>query len=156
MPRGPLVGVLLVGTILGVACSAPAPDGGNAADTVLDAEQREILASAGLPTGVNVGMIERGARIFLGYGNCHVCHAEDARGARGVGADLTDDEWWNSDGSWRGIVETIESGVPSEDSHNEWGAMMPVRGGTDIDGEEVRAVAAYVWALRLITPDPVP
>ena len=101
-------------------------------------------------------MIERGAGIFLGDGNCHVCHAEDAQGARGVGADLTDDEWWNSDGSWRGIVETIENGVPSEDSHNEWGAMMPVRGGTDIDDEEVRAVAAYVWALRLMSPDSGP
>lgn len=96
-----------------------------------------------------MAQVSAGAEIFHVSGPCHVCHGEDGRGARDVGPDLSDQEWWNSDGSWGGIENTIVAGVTEAESHNSWGAVMPARGGADLDDDEVRAVAAYVWTLRL-------
>lgn len=114
---------------------------------------RSVLAAArggALPDGVDVERIRAGARVFHGGGGCHVCHGPDARGARGVGADLTDAEWWHTDGSVRGLTERIRVGVPADSARNVWGAAMPPRGGSSIDDADVAAAAAYVWALRLL------
>jgi mono/diheme cytochrome c family protein len=111
--------------------------------TPLNAQQRH------LPDGVTSELITEGKAIFLDQGLCFICHGIDATGSRGVGADLTDEEWWHSDGSFEAIVKQILSGVSSEDARNEMGAMMPPKGGSQITDEQVRAVAAYVWSLRL-------
>ena len=86
--------------------------------------------------------------IFQGDGLCFVCHGVDARGARGVGPDLKDDDWWHSDGSYESIVRQVLAGVPQAKVRNTLGAAMPPRGGSDISDHQVRAVAAYVWSLR--------
>jgi len=98
-------------------------------------------------------MVLAGERLFKTDGNCWACHGEDATGARGVGANLTDDEWWHSDGSYEAIVRTIGTGVPSDKVRNAYGAMMPPRGGSQLSDEQLRAVAAYVWSLRLLPVD---
>jgi mono/diheme cytochrome c family protein len=103
-----------------------------------------------LPTGVTPELIAEGQGIFLNEGMCFICHGADATGARGVGADLTDDEWWHSDGSYEAIVAQILTGVSSAEARNQLGAMMPPKGGSSINEEQVRAVAAYVWSLRLM------
>jgi mono/diheme cytochrome c family protein len=103
---------------------------------------------AALPLGITEEMVRTGEQLFKAEGNCSACHGEDATGARGVGADLTDDDWWHSDGSYEAIVRTITSGVSSENARNAYGAMMPPRGGSWLTDEQVRAVAAYVWGLR--------
>jgi len=111
-----------------------------------------VAGQAPLPEGVTEEMIARGEEIFLGEGACHICHGQDATGARGVGADLTDEEWFHSDGSYEAIVEQILRGVTSEEARNDFGAMMPPKGGSSITDEQVRAVAAYVWSLGLSDP----
>jgi mono/diheme cytochrome c family protein len=103
-----------------------------------------------LPEGVTSELIFEGKTLFLDQGLCFICHGTDATGARGVGADLTDEEWWHSDGSYEAIVNQILTGVSSEEARNPMGAMMPPRGGSEITDEQVRAVAAYVWSLRLV------
>ena len=100
-----------------------------------------------LPKGVTPELIVQGKGIFLDQGLCYICHGVDATGARGVGADLTDDEWWHNDGSYEAIVNQILTGVTTEQARNPLGAMMPPRGGSAITEEQVRAVAAYVWSL---------
>lgn len=104
------------------------------------------------PAGVTPAMVERGREVFFGPGGCHVCHGRDARGARGVGANLRDDEWWHSDGSYRGIVRQVRRGVDGSRARNVFEASMPPRGGSGIDDRDLRAVAAYVWSFRLL-PD---
>jgi mono/diheme cytochrome c family protein len=104
--------------------------------------------SAALPRGVTEQMVQDGEQLFKTAGNCWACHGEDATGARGVGANLTDDEWWHSDGSYEAIVRTIGTGVPTDSVRNPYGAMMPPRGGSRLTDDQLRAVAAYVWSLR--------
>jgi len=111
--------------------------------------QRADLSLGDLPTGVTPRLIAEGEALFLNQGLCFICHGTDATGARGVGADLTDAEWWHSDGSYEAIVAQILTGVSTEEARNELGAMMPPRGGSAITEEQVHAVAAYVWSLRL-------
>ena len=93
-------------------------------------------------------MVQAGEQLFKTDGNCWACHGEDATGARGVGANLTDDEWWHSDGSYEAIVRTIGTGVSSDKARNAFSAMMPARGGSRLTDEQLREVAAYVWSLR--------
>jgi cbb3-type cytochrome c oxidase subunit III len=104
--------------------------------------------SASLPEGVTELMVEQGEVVFKGEGNCWACHGADATGSRGVGPNLTDDDWWHSDGTYEAIVNQILSGVSSDQARNAFSAMMPPRGGSGINEEQVRAVAAYVWSLR--------
>ncbi len=165
----PVSSLITVAALTLAACGAPgagqvddasdAPetlgvDPGAEAAAPLTPAQRKVLASAGLPEGVDVDLVASGAEIFHGRGNCSICHGSDGKGARGVGANLTDEEWWHSEGAHREIVRTIMAGVAQADSRNEWGAIMPARGGSLIDDEDVRAVAAYVWSLRILTPVP--
>jgi mono/diheme cytochrome c family protein len=99
-----------------------------------------------LPPGVTAGMVEEGRRLFGGAAICASCHGKDAKGVRGIGPDLTDDEWLHSDGTYEALVRQITEGVPSDES--ETGVMMPPKGGTNLTEAQVRAVAAYVWSLR--------
>jgi mono/diheme cytochrome c family protein len=112
------------------------------------APQALFAQDNGLPPGVTEARVLEGEELFKGSATCWACHGEDAAGARGVGANLTDDEWWHSDGSYEAIVRTILSGVPGDKARNAFGAAMPPKGGTDLTDEQVRAVAAYVWSLR--------
>jgi mono/diheme cytochrome c family protein len=89
-------------------------------------------------------MITKGRSVFSGRGTCFACHGADGRGA--VGPSLADSAWLHSDGDYAGIVSTITAGVSARASKS--GVVMPARGGSAINDEELRAVAAYVWSLR--------
>ena len=78
-----------------------------------------------------------------GGGTCYVCHGQDAKGS-GVGPNLTDGEWLNTDGTLAGITKTIESGVPPP---KQAPAPMPPMGGASLSPDQVKAVAAYVHSL---------
>jgi len=77
-----------------------------------------LVIAGALPEGVTRELILAGQSIFLGRGACFACHGEDATGARGVGANLTDAEWWHTDGSWAGIVARVRAGVPVNSVRN--------------------------------------
>lgn len=88
-------------------------------------------------------LAERGEAVFTGAGACFSCHGRDGTGTP-LGPNLTDDEWLHVDGSYPAIVTLVETGVPEPKIHP---APMLPRGGTGIDDEQIRAVAAYVWSL---------
>ncbi len=98
-----------------------------------------------LPAGVTQEMISQGASVFTGAGICAACHGPEAKGIPNLGADLTDDKWVHSDGSYEGILETIKNGVAPAKSTT--GAAMPPKGGSNISEEQMKSVAAYVWRL---------
>ncbi|MEZ4588162.1 MAG: cytochrome c [Gemmatimonadales bacterium] len=97
-----------------------------------------------LPAGVTKGMIGEGKKLFTGAGLCMACHGMDARGG-GVGPDLTDTVWIHHKGSFDEIVAQVTRGIPADETNS--GAVMPPRGGSSLNDEQIRAVAAYVWSL---------
>ncbi len=111
-----------------------------------------LLAAGGaraqaLPDGVTPQMVAEGRKLFEGRGLCSACHGAKATGL--LGPNLTDADWWHSDGSYEAIVAQIRSGVPAGAART--GVPMPPRGGSSLSDSEVRAVAAYVHSLRPIT-----
>lgn len=100
-------------------------------------------AASSLPDGVTPARIAEGGKLFKGPGFCFACH--DLAGKRAMGPDLTDTLWLHSSGTFSEIVQQIVDGVPRNSSKS--GVMMPPRGGSQLDDEQVKAVAAYVWSL---------
>ncbi len=98
-----------------------------------------------MPEGVTMEMIEKGKTVYAGAGICSSCHAPDGSGIPSLGANLKDDEWLHSDGSYDGITQSIMKGVTAQESSS--GVPMPAKGGTGISDDDVKAVAAYVWTL---------
>ena len=122
----------------GEAAAAEAP----ATEQMAEAEEQGEMQ---LPEGVTPEMVSQGKEIFAGAGLCHVCHGPEGKGMPGLGANLTDDEWLHSDGSYQGIVNTIMNGVDASESST--GTAMPPKGGSGISDDQVKAVAAYVYTL---------
>lgn len=109
-----------------------------------EAEPPEPSADVELPEGVTAEMVAAGRMLFGGKGSCFACHGRNAAGTP-LAPDLTDAEWLHAaDGSFDAIVELINAGVPSPTQHP---APMPPKGGAQLSDEEVRALAAYIYAL---------
>jgi glucose/arabinose dehydrogenase/mono/diheme cytochrome c family protein len=103
-------------------------------------------ASLTPPPGATKEQVALGDRVFHGEvanGTCGGCHGSDGRGSP-VGADLTDGPWLWSDGSLDGITKTITQGVAKP---KQVGGAMPPYGGTALKPDELKAVAAYVYAI---------
>ncbi|MBE7220084.1 MAG: PQQ-dependent sugar dehydrogenase, partial [Caulobacteraceae bacterium] len=133
--------------------AAPAPVGKQAAMSP-DALPPEGMhpnagqAAAGLtpPPGATKQEVALGDKIFHGEidkGTCGGCHGGDLSGTP-IGADLMDGKFMWSDGSLKGIEHTIANGVPKPKDHP--GAMPPM-GGMQMSQADLKAVAAYVWAV---------
>lgn len=80
----------------------------------------------------------------VGGALCYVCHGPAGKGVAGLGPNLTDKEWLNSDGSLPSIEKTVQEGVPKP---KKMPAPMPPKGGGQLGDAQVKAVAAYVWSL---------
>ena len=103
-----------------------------------------VLSLVGGPVMAQQAPPADGKAIFLGKGNCYTCHGKDAKGTP-LAPDLTDAEWLHIDGKLESIVKLVNAGVPEPKKHP---APMPPKGGAALTDAEVRAVAAYVVALR--------
>lgn len=74
---------------------------------------------------------------------CAACHTADGGGVTGLGPNLTDKYWKNSDGSRDGIIGTIKNGVA--------GTSM-VAWSSSLDAAQIEAVTDYVLAFQGTTP----
>ena len=126
----------------GEADAAPAQVVAAEADT--DVAETEAMPQE-LPEGVTAAMVEEGEGIYNGAGICMSCHGATGEGIPNLGADLTDDEWLHTDGSYESLVEDIMTGVTWQECSS--GVPMPAKGGAAITDDQVKAVAAYVWTL---------
>lgn len=106
-----------------------------------EVEPLEAGIAARLPAGVQISQVEQGRELFA---VCAVCHGFDARGTQ-LGPSLRDGEWIHTDGELARITEVITQGVAEPE---EYEIPMPPLGGGDFTEEQVRALAAYVYALR--------
>jgi mono/diheme cytochrome c family protein len=100
---------------------------------------------ATLPEGVTAAMVTQGKKLFHGKALCVACHGDAARG--GVAPSLRDSLWLHSMGGYTDIVAQIRRGVPAESTATK--LAMPPLGGARLSDQEIGAVAAYVWSLRL-------
>ena len=126
---------------------APATASGT---TVVDAVPPEgTHPDAGLtaPAGTTGDLVALGDKIFHGEaasGTCATCHGSNAKGLP-IGPSLIKTDWLWGDGSLKGIESTITSGVPQPKAHP---GMMPPLGGAPLSPTDVKAVAAYIYALN--------
>ena len=100
-------------------------------------------AAGALPEGVTAAMVAEGKTIFETT-ICFTCHGMDGSGQQGLGPNLRDAEWLNTDGSYDGIMNTVRAGVPTPKQHP---AMMPPMGGAQLTEDQLRAVSAYVYSI---------
>lgn len=99
------------------------------------------LAAGTAPPGVTQAMVEQGAQQFGTV--CSACHGAGGAGTP-AGPQLSDNQWIHVSGAYDEIVGIIQSGVPNP---REYPGAMPPLGGGSFNQEQVRAIAAYVFAL---------
>jgi glucose/arabinose dehydrogenase/mono/diheme cytochrome c family protein len=137
--------------VAGTPCPSPsAPAGPIVEATALPPEGTHPNAgrtrALPVPPGATRAMVALGDRIYHGQvagSTCTACHGENGRGSP-LGPNLAAKKYLWSDRSYAGIMKTIREGVPHP---KEYRSPMPAMGGTQLTPSELRAVAAYVWAL---------
>ncbi|CAN5774745.1 hypothetical protein BH23GEM10_BH23GEM10_11210 [soil metagenome] len=107
------------------------------------ADEAPSLADVALPDGVTQDMVAAGDGIFNGIATCHACHGQRAAGGP-LAPALNESDWIHIDGSFDSIVQIIAAGVPAP---QQFPAPMPPMGGSALSDEQVRQVAAYVYAI---------
>lgn len=96
------------------------------------------------PAGVTDSAISWGKALFHGSARCDRCHGRGARGSP-YGPDLADAIWWHGPGSYEWLVREVTHGIPA--NLTVTGDPMPARGQVNMSDADVRAVAAYLWAV---------
>lgn len=104
--------------------------------------QSTVGANVELPEGVTQDMVAQGEQIF-NQQICMSCHGMNGVGTV-LGPAMTDQEWLNTDGTYEGIMDIVRTGVADP---VEFAAPMPAMGGIQLSDEQIRQVAAYVYAL---------
>jgi cytochrome c len=186
MPRRLAALVLAMSTlILAAGCAAPRnnPDRAQSVEREPDAPERFLIADLDsrpdsarlslarrvfdtdeesqpdslpeLPLGMTLEKIRDGDRLFHGKGGCVNCHGSEAQGLAGRGKSLTTGVQFLPKGDWQAIDSLISVGMP--DAQTRSPIAMPPRGQhTNLDAEETRTVAAYVWAISQTRGEPWP
>jgi mono/diheme cytochrome c family protein len=111
-----------------------------------DAGAQAAVTSLPDPPGATHAQVARGERVYHGQeggGTCEGCHGSNAKGTP-LAPDLTRGKWLWGNGSLAAITRTITDGVPNP---KEYRSAMPPMGGAQLSHSDLRAVAAYVWAL---------
>ncbi len=111
-----------------------------------DAGAEATVAALPIAPGATAAQIALGERVFHGQadgGTCAGCHGSNAKGTP-LAPDLTGGKWLWGDGSLATITRTIADGVPNPKNYR---SPMPPKGGAQLSDSDLKAVAAYVWAL---------
>jgi mono/diheme cytochrome c family protein len=134
----------------GTAGRTNAPTTGTV-DTDEDGQPRALPA---LPAGMTISMIEQGDEIFHRKGACVTCHGPDALGVPASGSALTHGVAFIP-AEWSPIDSLITAGMPEDLTRTP--IAMPARGAqSNLTADEVRLVAAYVWAIAHVRGEPWP
>ena len=121
---------------------------GPAGQTLTAAPAPKAAAGSGsaaplpVPPGATAEQVASGDRLYHGQ-TCTGCHGADAKGTP-VGPDLTSGKYLSGDGSLASIRKTIQDGVPMPKQYRQ---AMPAMGGAQLSPDQLRDLAAYVWAV---------
>jgi hypothetical protein len=123
-------------------------------DTLMDTdEEAQPDSLPPLPFGMTLDMIRDGDRLYRGKGGCVNCHGSEEQGLAARGKTLTAGLHFLPAGDWRGVDSLIAVGLP--DAATRSPVPMPPRGQHgDLTAAEIRAVAAYVWAVSSVRGEP--
>lgn len=135
---------LLVMPLLAMIAGCQEDDGTIAVEDALPPSSA-VAAAPWIPPGVTEEQVEQGRELFL---PCAVCHGLDGTG-NPLGPSLRDGEWTHISGSLQEIESIVRTGVPQP---RDYPVPMVPMGGGDYDAEELRAVAAYVYAISRPPP----
>ena len=142
------------GAQAGQARATPGAAGtaGGAGDVPLDNWQPRQLPA--LPKGVTLAMIRQGDSVFHGKGGCVTCHGQDAMGMPNSGSALSLGLNFIPDEP-AAIDSLVTAGIPEAITRSS--IAMPPRGASqNLTPDEVRQVAAYVWAISHVRDEPWP
>ncbi|HEX5385742.1 MAG TPA: c-type cytochrome [Gemmatimonadales bacterium] len=107
-----------------------------------------------LPAGVTLDLVREGDSVFHGAGHCFACHGANAQGLPDAGSALTAGLNFVPIQP-RAIDSLVSVGIPEALTRS--GIRMPPRGGkSDLSDDQIRAVAAYVWAISTVNGEPWP
>jgi mono/diheme cytochrome c family protein len=125
-----------------------------ASDSIVVPDEMQPDTLPALPAGMTITMLQAGDSLFHGRGGCFGCHGIEGQGLPAAGDALSvglDYVAYN----WRSIDSLISSGIP--DALTRSPIAMPGRGARgDLTAEEIRRVAAYVWAISQTHGEPWP
>ena len=148
MTSSPLLRVATVVAVLplaacqrGATVSSPSP----ATSPTAAGSATTATATTGLPADVTATTIEDGKTLFASS-PCAKCHGAAGGGAQN-GPNLTDATWVQSDGSYDGILKTIQTGVPKANIKGTYPFSMRPMGGGSFTEAQVRSLAAYVYSI---------
>jgi mono/diheme cytochrome c family protein len=137
--------------------SAPADHASGAADSLALAQTNEDgqpTRMPPLPRGVTLDLVRTGDGVFHGKGHCFACHGADGEGLPNAGSALTLSLNFVPT-ELAAIDSVITFGIPESVTRST--IAMPPRGGkSDLNTDETRAVAAYVWVISQVRDEPWP
>ena len=108
-----------------------------------------------LPYEMTLDMITDGDRLFHGKGGCVDCHGSEGQGLAARGSALTSSLRFLPLGEWQPIDSLILVGMPDRQTRTT--IAMPPRGQhSDLDADEAKSIAAYVWAISQVKGEPWP
>lgn len=118
-------------------------------------EEAQPATLPDLPTGMTLDRIRDGDGIFHGKGGCVNCHGSEAQGLAGRGKTLTAGLAFLPPGDWNALDSLISVGMPDKQTRSP--IAMPPRGQhSDLSADEIRTVAAYIWAISQTRGEPWP
>lgn len=113
----------------------PAPDAEVA--PALDPQLASLL-----PEGFTLDMVREGRRVY--DAGCIVCHGRAGEGTQ-LGPSLRDTQWIHPSGEPGEVAEIIRTGIAEP---LEYSVPMPPLAPNTLRADEIRALSAYVLALR--------
>ena len=134
------VAVLCVVATLAGGCEGTGAASGSAPEEGANTPVIDPALLAVLPAGVTADVVEEGRQLFL---PCAICHGLDGLGNQ-LGPSLRDSSWTHIGGSLEEIERVVRDGIPAP---KEYPVPMAPMGGGEFDDQELRAVAAYVYAI---------
>ena len=139
---------LALGVLAGCAGEEASTEAAAEAKSDAQVEFDPALAQ-NLPEGTSEEDARRGKDLFL---VCATCHGLDANGTQ-LGPSLRDGEWTHGSGTVEEIQQIVRTGIPEPE---EYPIPMPPGGGGTFDEEELRSLAAYVYAVSRAGAPPQP
>jgi len=159
-----LTALLVVGAAPAEAQQKGSPPGGGGDDFRQYVAPAEYSASdeegqpdtlPTMPGGMSVANLVRGDSLFHGKGHCFACHGMEATGQVKLGSALTAAVLFVDPSKWGQLDSLIAAGIP--DAVTRSPIAMPPRGAkSDLTDDEVRDVAAYIWAISQTRGEPWP
>ena len=127
---------------------------GNAASNLVPLDKWQPAHLPALPKGMTLAMIRGGDSVFHGPGGCYTCHGMDAMGLPDKGSALSLGLNFIPK-QWETIDSLVTAGIPEDLTRSS--IAMPPRGvGSNLTPDQIRLVAAYVWAISQTADEPWP